>query len=130
MVTHYIHRGLAMKRLKENTLAAFKYSFKKGYGIETDIHCTKDNKIISFHDFNLKKKFKINKKIKDLNYIEIKKISLKFNSEIPLLDNLLKLNRDKFSLMIELKPIFSKKNLISLINKVRNYKNFNLTSFH
>ena len=41
MVTHYIHRGLAKKKLEENTLAAFKYSFKKGYGIETDIHCTK-----------------------------------------------------------------------------------------
>ena len=32
--------------------------------------------------------------------------------------------------MIELKPIFSKKNLISLINKIKKYKNFNLTSFH
>jgi len=53
-----------MKKLKENTLAAFKYSFKKGYGIETDIHCTKDNKIICFHDFNLKNKFKVNRKSK------------------------------------------------------------------
>jgi len=81
MVTHYIHRGLAKKKLEENTLAAFKYSFKKGYGIETDIHCTKDNKIICFHDFNLKNKFKVNKRIKDTNYNEIKKISLKFNSK-------------------------------------------------
>ena len=29
MVTHYIHRGLAKKNFKENTLSAFKYSFKK-----------------------------------------------------------------------------------------------------
>ena len=29
MVTHYIHRGLAKKNLKENTIKAFKYSFKK-----------------------------------------------------------------------------------------------------
>ena len=130
MATHYIHRGLAKKKLKENTLAAFKYSFKKGYGIETDIHCTKDNKIICFHDFNLKNKFKVNKRIKDTNYKEIKKISLKFNSKVPLLDDLLKLNRSKFPLMIELKTIFSKKNLISLINKIKNCKNFSLTSFH
>jgi len=108
MVTHYIHRGLAKKKLEENTLAAFKYSFKKGYGIETDIHCTKDNKIICFHDFNLKNKFKVNRRIKDTNYNEIKKISLKFNSKVPLLDDLLKLNRSKFPLMIELKTIFSK----------------------
>ena len=109
MPTHLIQRGLAKKKFKENTISAFKYCFKKNYGIETDIHCTKDNKIICFHDFNLKNKFKINKKIKDSNYQEIKKISLKFNSEVPLLDDLLKLTRNKFYLMIELKSIFSKK---------------------
>ena len=109
MPTHLIHRGLAKKKFKENTISAFKYCFKKNYGIETDIHCTKDNKIICFHDFNLKNKFKINKKIKDSNYQEIKNISLKFYSEVPLLDDLLKLTRSKFRLMIELKPIFSKK---------------------
>ena len=130
MVTHYIHRGLAKKKLKENTLAAFKYSFKKGYGIETDIHCTKDNKIICFHDFNLKNKFKVNRRIKDTNYNEIKEISLKFNSKVPLLEDLLKLKRSKLPLMIEIKPIVSKKNLISLLNKIKGLKNCTLTSFH
>ena len=127
MVTHYIHRGLGKKKFKENTLAAFKYSFKKGYGIETDIHSTKDNKIICFHDFNLKNKFKVNKRIKDTNYKEIKKISLKFNSRVPLLEDLLKLKRGKLPLMIEIKPVFSKKNLISLLNKIKGTKNFCLT---
>ena len=130
MPTHLIHRGLAKKKFKENTISAFKYCFKKNYGIETDIHCTKDNKIVCFHDFNLKNKFKINKKIKDSNYQEIKNISLKFNSEVPLLDDLLKLTRSKFYLMIELKSIFSKKNLISLIDKIKRFKNCSLTSFH
>ena len=130
MVTHYIHRGLAKKKLKENSLAAFKYSFKKGYGIETDIHCTKDNKIICFHDFNLKNKFKVNRRIKDTNYNEIKKISLKFNSKVPLLEDLLKLKRNKLPLMIEIKPIFSKKNLIALLDKIKGIKNCCLTSFH
>ncbi len=130
MVTHYIHRGLAKKKLEENTLAAFKYSFKKGYGIETDIHCTKDNKIICFHDFNLKNKFKVNKRIKDTNYKEIKKISLKFNSEVPLLEELLKLKHRKLPLMIEIKPIFLKKNLIALLDKIKGIKNCCLTSFH
>ncbi|SVB64319.1 uncharacterized protein METZ01_LOCUS217173, partial [marine metagenome] len=37
-----IHRGIVNKRYKENLLKSFKYSFKKGYGIETDIHVTKD----------------------------------------------------------------------------------------
>ena len=64
-----IHRGLAKKSLgfKENTLPAFKYCFKKKFGIEmaeADLHVTKDNKLICFHDFNLKRKFKTNKLIK------------------------------------------------------------------
>jgi len=130
MPTHLIHRGFANGNLKENTIPAFKHCFKKNYGIETDVHCTKDDKIVCFHDFNLQNKFKINKRIKDINYEELKKISIKFNSEIPLLDKLLKISRTKLHLMIELKPIFSKKNLISLFNKTKRLKNYSLTSFH
>ena len=55
MAHNLIHRGLAKKKFKENTLQAFKYCFKKNFGIETDLHVTKDSKIICFHDFNLKK---------------------------------------------------------------------------
>ena len=130
MVIHYIHRGLAKKNLKENTLSAFKYSFKKGYGIETDIHCTKDNKIICFHDFNLKNMFKVYKRIKDTDYKEIKKICLKFNYKVPLLEDLLQMKRNKLPLMIEIKPIFSKKNLLFLLDKIKGSKNFSFTSFH
>ena len=38
MTDHLVHRGLIKKNLKENTLDAFKKSFKKGFGVETDIH--------------------------------------------------------------------------------------------
>ena len=130
MPTHLIHRGLANRNFKENTIPAFKHCFKKNYGIETDVHCTKDDKIVCFHDFNLQNKFKINKRIKDINYEDLKKISVKFNSKIPLLDELLEIDRTKLHLMIELKPIFSKKNLICLINKTKGLKNYSLTSFH
>ena len=70
-----IHRGLAKKNFIENTISAFRYCFKKKYGIETDIHCTKDNKIVCFHDFNLKRKFKINKFLKNFEYHDLLKIS-------------------------------------------------------
>ena len=130
MPIHLIHRGLAKKKFKENTISAFKYCFKKNYGIETDIHCTKDDKIVCFHDFNLKRKFKANKRIEDTNYKEIKKISLKFNSKVPLLEELLKLKHRKLPLMIEIKPILLKKNLIALLDKIKGIKNCCLTSFH
>ena len=48
MPTHLIHRGLAKKNFKENTLTSFRYCFEKKYGVETDLHCTKDNKIVCF----------------------------------------------------------------------------------
>ena len=124
-----IHRGLAKKNFKENTLNAFKYCFKKKYGVETDLHCTKDNEIICFHDFNLNRRFKINKKVKDLKYFDLKKISVIKNAEIPLLRDLLKASRNKFPLLLELKPIFSLKNLKKLLIETKKYNKCALISF-
>ena len=73
MTTHYVHRGLIKKNLKENSAESFRNSIKKGYGIETDLHITKDRQIVCFHDFNLKRKFKLNKQIKKTNYDFLKK---------------------------------------------------------
>jgi len=123
-----IHRGLAKKNFKENTLNAFKYCFKKKYGVETDLHFTKDNKIICFHDFNLNRRFKVNKKVKDLNYFDLKKISIIKNAEIPLLSDLLKASRNKFPLLLELKPIFSLKNLKKLLIETKKYNKCALIS--
>ena len=124
-----IHRGLAKKKLIENTISAFKYCFKKNYGIETDIHCTKDNKIICFHDFNLNGKFKINKLIKKTNYQELFKISKINKKPIPQLKELIKLSKKKRFLMLEIKPLFSKENLEALLKEIKGLKNYCLTSF-
>ena len=124
-----IHRGLAKKSFKENTIAAFRYCFKKNYGIETDIHCTKDNKIICFHDFNLKNKFKTNKSINKTKYQELIKISKIKKKPIPLLKDLIKLSKNKKFLMLEIKPLFSKKNLGILLREIKYLKNYSLTSF-
>ena len=129
MVTHYIHRGLAKKHLKENTVKAFKYSFKKKYGIETDLHVTKDNQIVCFHDFNLKRKFKLNKKIKEINYFDLQKISKNKKIEIPLLKDLLKISKNKYPLLLEIKPLFKKENLLHLIKLTKNTKKYGLISF-
>ena len=129
MVEHYIHRGLAKKNFEENTIKAFKYSFKKKYGIETDLHATKDNQIVCFHDFTLKRKFKLNKKIKDINYSDLKKLSNKRKAEIPLLKDLLKISKNKHLLLFEIKPIFKRKNLLHLIKLTKRTKKYGLISF-
>ena len=74
---HLIHRGIVNKNYKENLLSSFKASFKKGYGIETDIHATKDGHFICFHDFTLKRIHKINKSIKNINYSELVQLTKK-----------------------------------------------------
>jgi glycerophosphoryl diester phosphodiesterase len=125
-----IHRGLAKKNFKENTISAFRYCFKKKYGIETDIHYTKDNQIVCFHDFNLKNKFKINKSLKKLNYQDLLKISKKKKKPIPLLNDLVKLSKNKRFLMLEIKPLFKKENLKALLKEIKKIKNYSLTSFN
>ena len=103
-----IHRGIVNKQYKENLLKSFKQSFKKGYGIETDIHATKDHEFVCFHDFTLKRTFKKNLSIKNLNYTKIREISAKFKKPVPLLKELLESSKNKFFLFIEIKPTFSK----------------------
>ncbi len=125
---HIIHRGIVNKNCKENNLKSFKASFKKNYSIETDIHLTKDNEFVCFHDFTLKRIFKINKSIKNLDYKVLKNISENKN-EIPLLDDLLKLSKDKYYLFIEIKPLFKKNTLIKLINKTKKFKKCIFISF-
>jgi len=124
-----IHRGLAKKNFTENTISAFKYCFKKNYGIETDIHCTKDRKIVCFHDFNLKGKFKINKSLKNIKYQDLLKISKAKKKPIPLLNDLIKLSKNKRFLMLEIKPLFTNENHKTLLKEIKNLKNYSLTSF-
>ena len=101
---HVIHRGIVNKKFKENLLSSFKKSFDSGFGIETDIHSTKDQQFICFHDFTFSRTFKKNLSIKNLNYVSIKKISSLKKSPIPLLHDVLIASKNKFS---KLSPAFS-----------------------
>ena len=114
---HLIHRGIVNEKYKENLLKSFKQSFKKGYGIETDIHATKDDQFICFHDFTLKRAFKKNLSIKNLNYSKIKEISNKFNEPVPVLKDLLESSKNKYPLFIEIKPSLSKSLLKKLLKE-------------
>ena len=126
---HLIHRGIVNKKYKENLLNSFKQSFKKGFGIETDIHATKDNKFVCYHDFTLRRIFKKKQSVKNLNYQKLKEISLKQNKPIPLLQDLLKISKNKFYLFIEIKPKLSTKLLKKLINETSKYSKCVFISF-
>ena len=129
MITHYIHRGLAKKKFKENTIQSFKYCFKKKFGIETDLQVTKDNKLICFHDSNLKRIFKLNVNVKDINYSQLKKISNKSKTPVPLLKDLLNISNNKHHLILEIKPLLNSQNLKNLVNLTKKTKKIRLFSF-
>jgi glycerophosphoryl diester phosphodiesterase len=126
---HLIHRGIVNKYFKENLLKSFKQSFKKGYGVETDIHATKDNEFICFHDFTLKRIFKKNLSVKNLSYNKINVISAKLGKPIPLLKDLLKSSDNKHALFIEIKPIFSKFLLKKLLKETSKFTKCVFISF-
>ena len=125
---HIIHRGIVNKSYKENCLKSFRASFKKRFAIETDIHSTKDKKFVCFHDFTLKRIFKINKSIKNINYEDLKEIKNK-KFQIPQLKEVLKISKKKFPIFIEIKPLFSKKLLSNLIEETRGFKKSIFISF-
>ena len=124
-----VHRGIVNKQYKENLLKSFKQSFKKGYGIETDIHATKDNKFICFHDFTLNRIFKKKESVKNIEYSKIEKISIQNKKPIPLLTDLLKTSKNKYPLFIEIKPIFSKKLLQKLLKETSKFSKCIFISF-
>ena len=126
---HLIHRGIVNKSYKENILKSFKASFKKGYGIETDIHATKDEKFVCFHDFTLNRSFKKKRSIKYMQYSKISNISTQNKKPIPLLKDLLNASKNKYPLFIEIKPTFSKKLLKKLLHETSKFSKCIFISF-
>lgn len=100
------HRGYwdFKNNIPENSLLAFQKAIDNNYIIELDVHILKDNKIIVFHDDNLKRMTGIDKDLKDMYYEDIKELKLNNTTEkIPLLDDVLKLVDGKVPIIIELK---------------------------
>ena len=126
---HLIHRGILNKSFKENILKSFKASFKKGYGIETDIHVTKDEKFVCFHDFTLNRIFKKKQSVKNMKYSQISNISTQNKKPIPLLKDLLNASKNKYPLFIEIKPTFSKKILKKLLYETSKFSKCVFISF-
>jgi len=128
------HRGIYDNdKVPENSIKSFEEAIKKNIPIELDIHLTKDNEIVVFHDDNLKRMTGIDKEIKDIKYSELKELKLLNTKEkIPLLKDVLKLVDGKVLIDIEIKDdkrLFKMLNL--LIKILDNYKgDFIIKSFY
>lgn len=101
----YAHRGLHNKpTVPENSMAAFRLALEKGYGMELDIHLTKDGKLAVIHDPSLKRTARVDLMIEDLTLEEAKLYFLEESEErIPELKELLELVAGRVPLIVELK---------------------------
>ena len=115
----YAHRGLFdNKKIVENTIGSFKRALLDNLNIELDIRVTKDNKIIVFHDDNVKRLTGIDRLVKDMTYEELSNVKLlNTTDKIPLLEDVLNLVSGRVTLLIELKESFSK-NILKELNKL------------
>ena len=115
------HRGIYdNKKISENSIEAFKKAIKKNEMIELDIHLTKDEKIVVFHDDTLDRMTNKKGNVYDYTLEELTSIKLKSGFTIPSLEEVLKLVDGKVPLLIELKIDFKnyklEKELIKLLD--------------
>lgn len=132
------HRGLSGLE-KENTHLAFIASGNKTYfGIETDVHLTKDNVFVICHDFNTERVSGVNINIKDVTFSELKKICLyDFNSnttkpyiKIPTLKEYLEIcKKYEKHCIIEIKPELTNDEIGKLLEEVNSVIELTNTTF-
>ena len=116
------HRGLSGIEV-ENTLDAFRLAGKNSYyGIETDVHVTKDGKFIVHHDDDLSRVWGVDKNIRDCDFDFIRNIRLNKNGKeyfVPTLEEYLDVCKKSNKIaVLELKSEFSVFNLEKVVEIV------------
>ncbi len=101
---HFAHRGLHGNGVPENSMKAFSLAVENGFGIELDIHLTKDKKIVVIHDDDTSRVCGKKLVIEDSIYSDLCELSLEnTNEKIPTFEEVLKLVNGKVPLLVELK---------------------------
>jgi glycerophosphoryl diester phosphodiesterase len=100
----FAHRGLHGGEIPENSLRAFDAAAAAGYGIELDVHLSRDGLPVVLHDDNLKRMTGIDRRIDDLTWEEIAPLRLAGTSQgIPLLADVLKTVAGRVPVLVEIK---------------------------
>lgn len=100
-----MHRGLHTTEAPENTLLSFINAMECGYTIELDIHILKDDTIVVYHDYNLKRLTNVNKIIESLTYPQLSKLKINKKYQIPTLKKVMNIINGKVPLLIEVKTL-------------------------
>ena len=103
-VKDYAHRGCFDKTLPENSLTAIRIAADKGLGLEIDVHLTKDNKLVVFHDHALKRMCGVSGIVEEMTESQLTALKLKNTSHtIPTLKDVLAAVDGRTPILIELK---------------------------
>ena len=131
------HRGLSGLE-RENTTAAFVAAGQRGYyGIETDVHITADGKFIIIHDDDLKRIAKMNRRVEDMTFDELRAVRLtdldgveRGDLCLPSLDEYLRICKkyDKQAIL-ELKNEMPKAKIWEIVEVVKKFGWFENTTF-
>lgn len=113
----YAHRGLWNAQRPENSLSAFRSAVDAGYGIELDVHRTKDGVLVVHHDDNLKRVCGVDRRIAQSTLADVRACHLSGTDEVvPTFDEVLEAVGGRVPLIVELKV---EQNVDSLCSAVR-----------
>ncbi len=102
----YAHRGFhdALHGAPENSIAAFQRALDYGYGVELDVHLTRDGRLAVIHDNNIRRTVGVDGVVSKLSAKTLSLYHLEGTEEkIPFLEEVLPLFEGKTPLIIELK---------------------------
>ena len=105
---YFAHRGLHDNESEapENSMPSFARAVEAGYGIELDVHVTKDGIPVVFHDAKLARMCGVqaDDEIEDYTYEELQRFTLGASAErIPKLEDVLLMVRGRVPLIVEIK---------------------------
>ncbi len=103
---NYAHRGLHKldKSVPENSIPAFEAAAQIGYGVELDVHITRDNHIVVFHDDDLMRVCGVEGRVEDMTLADLSRVKLcDTDYGIPLLTEVLGAINGRSPLIVELK---------------------------
>ena len=106
---HYAHRGLwttnepGEESRPENSLAGFRAAVEADYGIELDVHLTRDGHLVVHHDDSLKRLTGTDIRIAESTLAEIRACHLPNGEPVPTYDEVLDVVAGRIPMIVEVK---------------------------
>lgn len=120
---YFAHRGVHGE-YPENSLPAFQEATNNNMAIELDVHLTKDNSLVVFHDDNLKRMTGQDEYLRFKTVKELKELNLQDSQyKIPTLKEVLGLVAGKTPILVEVKTENNTNKICKvLIEELKDYK--------